>query len=179
MGLITFQWHFSLPFNIFWEICIWYFPTGSFPCQHCALQPDRPIHIPLIHQPGQWNSGLPRTCPSAYLGHVILFMTFPYLILQPSDPRSPCLVSFPCFSLALGTKAYTEFSDLTPGPLEKRMAKPLQYSCLENPMNSMKRQNNRILNEELPRSVGVQYATGDHWRNNSKKKEGMESKQKQ
>ena len=57
--------------------------------------------------------------------------------------------------------------------------KPLQYFCLENPMNSMKRQNNRILNEELPRSVGVQYATGDHWRNNSKKKEGMESKQKQ
>ena len=57
--------------------------------------------------------------------------------------------------------------------------KPLQYSCLENPMNSMKRQNNRILNEELPRSVGVQYATGDQWRNNSRKKEGMEPKQKQ
>ena len=57
--------------------------------------------------------------------------------------------------------------------------KPLQYSFLENPMNSRKRQNDRILNEELPRSVGVQYATGDHWRNNSKKKEGMESKQKQ
>ena len=46
-------------------------------------------------------------------------------------------------------------------------------------MNSMKRQNNRILNEELPRSVGVQYATGDLWRNNSRKKEGMEPKQKQ
>ena len=43
----------------------------------------------------------------------------------------------------------------------------------------MKRQNNRILNEELPRSVGVQYATGDLWRNNSRKKEGMEPKQKQ
>ena len=57
--------------------------------------------------------------------------------------------------------------------------KPLQYCCLENPMNSMKRQNNRILNEELPRSVGVQYATGDQWRNNSTKKEGMETKQKQ
>ena len=57
--------------------------------------------------------------------------------------------------------------------------KPLQYSCLENPMNSMKRQNNRILNEELPRLVGVQYATGDQWRNNSRKKEGMEPKQKQ
>ena len=43
--------------------------------------------------------------------------------------------------------------------------KPLQYSCLENPMNSMKRQNDdRILKEELPRSVGAQYATGDQWR---------------
>ena len=42
--------------------------------------------------------------------------------------------------------------------------KPLQYSCLENPMNSMKRQNDRILKEELPRSAGAQYATGDQWR---------------
>ena len=58
-------------------------------------------------------------------------------------------------------------------------SKPLQYSSLENPMNSMKRQNDRILKEELPRSVGAQYATGDQWRNNSRKKEGMELKQKQ
>ena len=57
--------------------------------------------------------------------------------------------------------------------------KPLQNSCLENPMNSMKRQNHKILNEELPRSVGVQYATGGQRRNNSRKKEGMEPKQKQ
>ena len=57
--------------------------------------------------------------------------------------------------------------------------KPLQYSCLENPMNSMKRQNDRILREELPRSVGAQYATGDQWTNNSRKIEGMEPKQKQ
>ena len=57
--------------------------------------------------------------------------------------------------------------------------KPLQYSCLENPMNSMKRQNDRILKEELPRSVGAQYATGDQWRNNSRKKEGMMPKQNQ
>ena len=56
--------------------------------------------------------------------------------------------------------------------------KPLQYSCLENPINSMKRQNDRILNEELPRSVGALYATGDQWRNNSRKNEGMEPKQK-
>ena len=57
--------------------------------------------------------------------------------------------------------------------------KPLQYSCLENPMNSMRRQNDRIMKEEFPRSVGAQYATGDEWRNNSRKKEGMEPKQKQ
>ena len=57
--------------------------------------------------------------------------------------------------------------------------KPLQYSCLENPMNSMKRQNDRILKEELPRSVGAQYATRHQWRNNSRKNEGMEPKQKQ
>ena len=56
---------------------------------------------------------------------------------------------------------------------------PLQYSYLENPMNSMKRQNDRILKEELPRSVGAQYATEDLWRNNSRKNEGMEPKQKQ
>ena len=42
--------------------------------------------------------------------------------------------------------------------------KPLQYSCLENPMNSRKRQNDRMLKEELPRSVGAQYATGDQWK---------------
>ena len=57
--------------------------------------------------------------------------------------------------------------------------KPLQYSCLENPMNSMERQNDRILKEELPRSVDAQYATGDQWRNNSRKNEGMDPKQKQ
>ena len=57
--------------------------------------------------------------------------------------------------------------------------KPLQYSCLENPMNSMKRQNDRILKEELSRSVGAQYAAGDQWRNSSRKNEEMEPKQKQ
>ena len=57
--------------------------------------------------------------------------------------------------------------------------KPLQYSCLDNPMNSMKRQNDRISKEELPRSVGAQYATEDQWRNISRKDEGMEPKQKQ
>ena len=57
--------------------------------------------------------------------------------------------------------------------------KPLQDSCLENPKNSMKMQNDRILKEELPRSLDAQYATGGQWRNNSNKSEGMEPKQKQ
>ena len=57
--------------------------------------------------------------------------------------------------------------------------KPLQYSCLENPMNSMKRQKDTTLKDELPRSVGAQYATGDQWRNNFRKNEEMEPKQKQ
>ena len=57
--------------------------------------------------------------------------------------------------------------------------KPLQYSCLENPMNSLKRQKDRLLKEEFPRSVGAQYATGNQWRNKSRKNEGMEPKQKQ
>ena len=57
--------------------------------------------------------------------------------------------------------------------------KPLQYSCFENPMNSRKRQNDRILKEKRPRPVGAQYVTGDQWRNNSRKNKGMEPKQKQ
>ena len=56
-------------------------------------------------------------------------------------------------------------------------SKPLQYSCLENPMNSMKRQKDRTLKDELPRSVSTQYATGDQWRNNSRKNEETEPKQ--
>ena len=58
-------------------------------------------------------------------------------------------------------------------------SEPLQYSCLENPMNTMKRQKDRILKDELFRSVGAQYAAGDQWRNNSRKNEGTEPKQKQ
>ena len=57
-------------------------------------------------------------------------------------------------------------------------SKPLQYSCLENPMNSMKRQKDRTLKGELPRLVGAQYATGEWWRNNSRMNERMEPKQK-
>ena len=57
--------------------------------------------------------------------------------------------------------------------------KPLQYSCLQNPMNSMKGQKYKILKDELPRSVGAQYITEEQWRNNSRKNEEMEPKQKQ
>ena len=57
--------------------------------------------------------------------------------------------------------------------------KPLQHSCLENPMNNMKRQKYRTLRDDLPRLVGAQYATGDQWRSNPRKNEGMEPKQKQ
>ena len=57
--------------------------------------------------------------------------------------------------------------------------KPLHYSCLENPMNSMKRKKDMTLKDELPRLVAAQYATGDQWRNNSRKNEEMEPKQKQ
>ena len=60
---------------------------------------------------------------------------------------------------------------------EEGNGKPRQYSCLENPMNSMKRQRDRTLRDQLPRSVGAQCATGDQWRNNSRKNEGMEPKQ--
>ena len=61
----------------------------------------------------------------------------------------------------------------------KGNGKALQYSCLENPTNSMKRQKDRTLKEELPRSVGAQYAIGDQWKNNSRKNEETEPKQKQ
>ena len=61
----------------------------------------------------------------------------------------------------------------------ERNGKPLQFSCLENPMNGMKRQKDRTPKDELPRWVGAQYATGDQWRNNSRKNEVMEPKQNQ
>ena len=57
--------------------------------------------------------------------------------------------------------------------------KPLQYSCLENPMNTMKRQKDMTLQDKLPRLVGAKYTTGEEWRNNSRKSEEMEPKQKQ
>ena len=63
-------------------------------------------------------------------------------------------------------------------PTGEGNGKPLQYSCLENQTNTMKRQKDRTLKDELPRSVGTQYATGDQWRNNSRKNEETEPKQK-
>ena len=103
-----------------------------------------------------------------------------------------CELSSPKYDLALAflecveTSSVMETEDMTLTRVNlKKMwstgegnGKPLQYSCLENPMNTMRRQNDRILKEELPRSVGAQYATGDQWRNNSRKNEGMEPKQK-
>ena len=71
-----------------------------------------------------------------------------------------------------------ESSDKTMSTAEGN-GKPLQYFCLENPMNSMERQKDKTLKDELPKSVGAQYTTGDQGRNNSRKNEGMEPKQKQ
>ena len=65
------------------------------------------------------------------------------------------------------------------GSMGEENGKPLQHSCLENPMNSMKRQKDRTLKDELPRMVGAQYTTGDQWRNNSRKNEETGPKQKQ
>ena len=72
-------------------------------------------------------------------------------------------------------RVMVESSDKTQSTREGD-GKPLQDSCLENPTNSMKRQKDRTLKDELPRSVGAQYAIGDQWRNNSRKNEGMEPK---
>ena len=83
----------------------------------------------------------------------------------------------PCRATQDG-RVMVESSDKTQSTGEGN-GKPLQCSCLEIPMSSMKRQKDRILKDELPRSVGAQYATGDQWRNNSRKKEETEPKQKQ
>ena len=84
----------------------------------------------------------------------------------------------PCKANQDGQVMVESSSDKT-WSIEEGHGKPLQYSCLENTMNSMKRQKDRKLKDELPRSVGPQYATGDQWRNNSRKNEEMELKQKQ
>ena len=87
------------------------------------------------------------------------------------------LWAMPCSATQDG-QVMVETSDKTWSTGEEN-GKPLQYSCLENPMNSMKRQKDRTLKDELSRSVDAQYATRDQWRNNSRKNEEMEPKQKQ
>ena len=74
-------------------------------------------------------------------------------------------------------RVMVESSDKT-WSTEEGNGKPLQYSCLENPMNGIKRQKDRTLKDKLPRSVGARYATGDQWRNNSGKNEETEPKKK-
>ena len=76
------------------------------------------------------------------------------------------------------TNAFIHISDKT-WSIEEGNGKPLQYSCLEDPMNSMKRQKDRTLKEEFLRLVGTQYATGEELRNNSRKNEETEPKQNQ
>ena len=80
--------------------------------------------------------------------------------------------------LCRATQVMVESSDKMWSTGEEN-GKPLQYSCLENPMNSMKWQMDRTLKDELPRLVGAQYATGDQWRNKFRKNEETETKQKQ
>ena len=91
----------------------------------------------------------------------------------------PCLTQWN-YEWAMATqdrRVMLEHSDKTWSTGEEK-GKPLQYSCLKNPMNSMKRQKDRTLKDELPRWVGVQYATRDRWRNKSRKNEETEPKQK-
>ena len=117
------------------------------------------------------------------LSHSVVFLYFFALITGEGFLISSCyslelciqmLISF-LFSFAFHFSSFHSYLWST----GEGNGKPFRYSCLENPMNSMKRQNDRILQEELPMSVGAQYATGGQWRNNSRKNEGMEPKQKQ
>ena len=116
------------------------------------------------------------------LSHSVVFLYFFALITEEGFLISLCyalevfihmLVSF-LFSFAFCFSSFHSYLWST----GEGNGKPLQYSCLENPMNSMKRKNDSILKEELPRSVSAQHDTGYQWRNNSRKNEGMEPKQK-
>ena len=102
--------------------------------------------------------------------------------LGPPEPVQPPLLGLLLLAAMPAGQPKTGGSwwrDLTEcGPLEKGMASHFSILALRTPMNSMKRQYDRIPKEELPRSIGAQYATGDQWRNNSRKNEGMEPKQK-
>ena len=87
------------------------------------------------------------------------------------------LWAMPCRATQNG-QVMVESSDKTWSTGEGN-GKPLQYSCCENTMNSYEKAKRRTLKDELPRLVGAQYATGEQWRNNSRKNEEMEPKQKQ
>ena len=112
----------------------------------------------------------------ALLKHVSSYLGFSYLGREVS--LQGCSSKTQPLLLTLDVWAMVERSDRMWSTGEGN-GKPLQYSCLDNRMNSMKRQNDRIPKEELPRSLGAQYAAGDQWRNNYRKNEGMEPKQKQ
>ena len=123
------------------------------------------------------------------------------LVMPPNYPLSPHLGEPLLFSFSLGLGFITALSNSmkiwampcratqdrwgTVESSEKTWStgegsgKPLQYSCLESPMNRMKRQKDRTLKDELPRLVGAQYATGEEWRNSSRKNEEAEPKWKQ
>ena len=109
----------------------------------------------------------------ALLKHVSSYLGFSYLGREVS--LQGCSSKTQPLLLTLDVWAMVERSDRMWSTAEGN-GKPLQYSGLENTMNNMKRQNGRILKEGLPRLVGAQHATGDQWRNNSRKNEGMESK---
>ena len=127
-----------------------------------------------------------KTNPSKRVGAQRGHQTADRLKPQPqttsqSDHMDHSLVWFsetkPCH---IGPPKMTGGGEVWQNVVSWRMnGKPLQYSCLEKPMNSMQRQEDRTLKDELPRLVGAQYATGDQWRNNSRKNEGMDLKQKQ
>ena len=138
-------------------------------------------HEEISHAQGKRK---PRKMVGVARGHQRADTLKPYSqkTSQPNHSRTTTLSNSTKPSHAHGAtqdrRVMVERSDRMWFPGEEN-GKPLQYSCLENPMNSMKRQNGRILKEVLPRSVGAQYATRDQWRSNSRKNEGMEPKQKQ
>ena len=112
------------------------------------------------------------------LSHSVVFLYFFALITEEGFFISPGYSLELFIQMLISFLVIVERSDRM-WPTGEGNGKPLQYSCLENPMNSMKRQKDRELKDELPRSVDAQYATGHQWRGNSRKNEGMESKQKQ
>ena len=138
-------------------------------------------HEEIPHAQGKRN---PSRIVGVARGHQRADTLKPYLqkISQSNHTRTTALSNSMKLSHARGAtqdrRVMVEKSDRMWSAGEGN-GKPPEYCCLENTMNSMNRQNDKILKQELPRSVGAQYATGDQWRNNSRKNEEMEPKQKQ